>query len=93
MNNPSKQTFEEWSEENAMELTDEQLEEVAYYDFRTVMEEDYALAGINKFWDTLKEFKLYLLEADKRIKKDLGEMDEYESRFIISQFIKAYHED
>jgi len=89
----AKQSFEEWSEENAEELTEEQLEEVAYYDFRTVMEEDYTLEGINKFWDTLKEFKLYLLEADKRIKKDLGQMDQFESRFIISQFIKAHYED
>ena len=89
----AKQSFEKWSEENAEELTEEQLEEVTYWDFRSMMQEDYTVEGINEFWDTLKEFKLYLLEADKRIKKNLGEMDEFESRFIISTFIKAHYED
>lgn len=89
----AKQSFEEWSNENAEELTEEQLEEVIYWDFRSMMQEDYSVKSINEFWDTLKKFKLYLLEADKRIKKSLGKMDEYESRFIISTFIKAHYED
>ena len=89
----AKQSFEEWSNENAEELTEEQLEEVTYWDFRSMMQEDYTVEGINEFWATLKEFKLYLLKADTRIKNILGQMDEYESRFIISTFIKAHYED
>jgi len=91
MNNPSNQTFEEWSNENAMEDPRTQ-EEMWKHWFEELLEDTFTEEGIEKFWNILQN-RLELLkgyaDAHSAIQEALGEMDKGDAPYVISAFVEA----
>ena len=91
MNNPSKQTFEEWSEENAIEDTRTKRDMWEHW-FNELLEDTFTKEGIEKFWHILQNEQELLegyADALKATQIALGEMDKEDAPYIISAFVEA----
>ena len=91
MNDPNKQTFEEWSEENAMDDT-RTLEEITEHWFTEILEEDFTAEGIKQFFIILENMEASQKgydDAEKAVQVALGKMDEGDSHYVMRSYVEA----